>query len=397
MTIGALSAQTAEPQTEPQAVSIAFVETLEGIDALEADWLRLEAVCAAERPVFFQSFAWCRHIAKVRMQYAAGTYKPLVVVWRSGRDVIAILPLAVVASGRIRVAMSLDDPFGQLTCILACPTADVAPMLKQFLETLRKANNADILRLAKVLESSPLYPVVRPLATRETVEHGTVIIDIKAFSTPAEYRASLSKRTRRAQRNSSNRLMASGDMELIEAEDPETCAKIVDHTIIERMEWMELLGKTAPAFRDPAYIPMMKALAHNAPGLNLIAFRMQVGGTPIAQQWGFLHFGRYYAQVSSRSLAHDALGPGRLHLEAVAGHCIKRKIAVMELMSPASNYKLQLGGQVLPITDFELPLTRLGYLWLTVWAGKARPLIKAAYEATPMSFRRKINALAHKG
>lgn len=383
------------PRPDAPKAALTFVRTLEDIATLAVEWQALEAMVGTARPLLFQSHAWIAHVARCRSAVGARDFEPLVAVWRGGDEIVAILPLAVSIEAGCRVAEMLDGVFGQLTCILSRPGVDISPLVRQLVDTLRRERIADVVRFAKVTPASPMFAILPLLARRQTVEHGTVVVDLRQWQTAEDFHAGLSKRTRRAQRNAWNRLRQFGAVELIETEEPSEVDRIIRRSVDQRMDWLAATGKTAPAFRDHAYLPMLHGLARESSGVRLIAFELRAAGEPLAMQWGFLHANRYYAYISSRTLEHDELSPGRLHLEAILAACIKRGIEIVELMSPASPYKLQLAGEIVPIWDYELPLTARGWLWVEVWRGRTRPALKAAYESIPATLRERVNRFVH--
>ncbi len=379
-------------------VELTLVTSLEGLSALEPHWRLLESAAGNTRPVFFQSFAWNRFVAERRREHDGDNFlSPLIAVWSRGGRPIGILPLAIVKAGGCRVAMTLDDPYGQFSCILVDAEENVEALVALLIARLRQDRLVDVLKISKVIPTSPLYAALGTFNMRQLVEHGTAVIDIREFDDAQSYRASLSKRARRAQRNSWNRLNLAGTPETRVIEDRTELADIIHRSIEQRYDWMKALGKTAPAFRDPAYVATLNALAEHAPSdVRLIGFEFALSGEPLALQWGFLHANRYYAYIASRSLEHDELSPGRLHLEAIVADCIGRGVEIVELMSPANQYKLQLGGEIVPITDFEMPLTWRGYALIEVWRRRIRPGIKSGYEALPTALRRRINEVFHR-
>ncbi len=378
---------------------IELVTSLGRMAELEPDWRRLEAAVGSSRPIFFQSFGWNLFVAAMREEHDRGDFaSPLVVVWSRHGVPIAILPLAIVKTSGCRVAITLDDPFGQFSCILCAAGEPVDALIGALIGELRQSGSADVLRIGKVVPTSPLFPALQSFGMHESVEHGSVVVDLRPFDTPEAFRASLSKRARRAQRHSWNRLSQHGTIEVRTVDGRDEVAGIIARSVKQRYEWMVALGKTAPAFRDPAYLPMLLALAERAPpDVQLIGFELRLSGEPLALQWGFLHANRYYAYISSRAADHDELSPGRLHLEAILDACIERGIEVAELMSPAALYKLQLGGEIVPITDFEMALSWRGYAMIELWRRRIRPGFKSGYEALPASWRQRINGMLQAG
>jgi hypothetical protein len=76
--------------------------------------------------------------------------------------------------------------------------------------------------------------------------------------------------------------------------------------------------------------------------------------------------------------------------EAAAGLGVRR----LELMSPASDDKLDWTRSLTAIEDFSLALTPAGRLYLDLWRGGLRQRLKQVYYLMPGSLR---PALAHPG
>ena len=74
---------------------VRLVRDLEGLRALKADWLRLEAEQDAAQAGFFQSYAWVEHVARIRVA-ADPTFGILIAVGAAQGRVHFLWPLALV-------------------------------------------------------------------------------------------------------------------------------------------------------------------------------------------------------------------------------------------------------------------------------------------------------------
>ena len=77
-----------------------------------------------------------------------------------------------------------------------------------------------------------------------------------------------------------------------------------------------------------------------ANGIHLLGFSFASKESALSTQWGFTYLGRYYAYMSGKNSRFDEFSPGRLHLGMVIEACKNRGIDILELMAPASEYKL---------------------------------------------------------
>ncbi|MEI9901844.1 MAG: hypothetical protein WDN31_19010 [Hyphomicrobium sp.] len=55
------------------------------------------------------------------------------------------------------------------------------------------------------------------------------------------------------------------------------------------------------------------------------------------------------------------------------------------------------GGEIVPITDFEMALSWRGYAMIELWRRRIRPGFKSGYEALPASWRQRINGMLQAG
>jgi hypothetical protein len=63
---------------------------------------------------------------------------------------------------------------------------------------------------------------------------------------------------------------------------------------------------------------------------------------------------------------------------------------VFDLLAPADSYKVDWADAVTGVADWALPVSRKGWLYARVYLGLARPAVKAALGAMPMSWRRAL-------
>ena len=160
---------------------------------------------------------------------------------------------------------------------------------------------------------------------------------------------------------------------------------------------MEQLGKSTDAFRDPDFGRFVARFADAADtGIEILAVALRHGGKPIAEQWGFVHKGRYYAYVASWDPAYEEASPGKLIMEEVLRACHARGVEVADFLMPAARYKLTWAEAATPVYDIVLPLTLRGRLTAKLWTGWLRPVAKQAVLALPGSVRARIVKAASK-
>ena len=145
---------------------------------------------------------------------------------------------------------------------------------------------------------------------------------------------------------------------------------------------------SSPAFRHPGH----GDIAAGGRGLDFeksrVAFELFCGARPVAQLWGFIHNRRYYAYMSGFDLELSYLSPGRLHLAKTIEHLFGEPVDHIELLTPASPYKMSWTDNVRELVDIDVDIDTLGRFTSKVWHRGLRPTLKSGYYQLPVSLRR---------
>ena len=262
-----------------------------GLDRLRADWQRLEQAPTDHGAAFFQSFAWCRHVADVRQRRSPDRFKLLVAVVTDGTELIGLWPLSLRLASRMWGLRNLDDPFGQLAGILCRHPDLIGPCVAAVLDRVRQDGTADAVCIANVIEGTPLHRALADVGAKASGTNQTVQVDMRGSPTFADYQPTLNAKSRKNLRNALNRLGRQGEVADVVVEAREQL--VIRQTFDRRLDWMRQRGKSTDAFRDADFRPIVEGLC-DAPGVSLVGFQMHLSGQPICSQWGFIHGGRYY-------------------------------------------------------------------------------------------------------
>jgi CelD/BcsL family acetyltransferase involved in cellulose biosynthesis len=380
-------ATTPEPVRAP-LLSVRFQTDVSGLEDLRDAWIALERAPADHDAPFFQSYAWCAHVAQVRAMSARSDYRLLIATLHDELELVGIWPLSLQKQSGLWIVRSLDDPFGQFAGIL-CRHADwIEVAMRAVVQAVRDQHLADAICLDNIVEGSPLHCALISMGARSGSSNATVRVDMRMAPTFSEYQKTLNAKTRKNLRNAMNRLERHGSVKHRVIDDPTHLAAVASTTFAGRMDWVRLHGKSTGAFRDPDFRQVLET-ASAAPDLQLLGFELHAGNDLVASQWGFVYQGRYYAYMSARDRDHDQFSPGRLHLGRVIEACKARGIDVLELMAPASRYKLMWSDCVTGVHNLWLPLTVRARV---VWGLReiASPMAHAAARLLPSSLKRRL-------
>jgi CelD/BcsL family acetyltransferase involved in cellulose biosynthesis len=356
---------------------------------LKDAWLALEA--QSGDPCVFQSYAWCGHVAETLTRWLGQRYQPLVAVgWHNGQAA-AILPLSRQKRSGVWQLCTLDDPFGQFAGLLAQDDASALAVVGEVLRLVRQQRGADLLRLDRVVAGSRLETALRANGASVRGEIGAPVLDLRPWPDFEALKGSRNKKTMKNLRNATNRLGKAGVNENRFSTDPAGVESIIEATLQRRTAWLNAHGLTSPQFRSPAHQDII--MGGHAWGLERfrVGFELDLDGLPIALQWGFAHNKHYYAYMSATDPASQHLNSGRLHLANVIRQAQREGFEAIEMLTPASDYKMVWTDTIRTVRDYAVPLSRRGSLHDLLWQRTLRPIAKACFYALPKGLRQRAS------
>ena len=348
-------------------------------------WLALEG--ASNQPDFFQSFRWCSYVARIRTHVDPTRYRPLVAIAFAGSKPVALWPLSR-QKGALISLCNLDDPFGQFAGLLSAYQSAADVLVARTLSHVKERGLADLARIERVIKGSPLEGALLAsgISTRPSTE--APYLDLAGCESFSQLKLARNKKTMKNLRNATNRLRREGDLTAVVSAERDDFSRIAKEAFANREAWLIASGRTAPAFRSPAYREIVGgAEAAELDGVRL-GFELRSNGTSIAQQIGYVHRGRYYACLSGMDPSKHEFMPGKIHLGLVIEEVLARGLEGIEFLSPASDYKLTWTKTVRELADATVGLSRIGRLRLYSWDAVARPILKRLFYCLPVTLRR---------
>jgi CelD/BcsL family acetyltransferase involved in cellulose biosynthesis len=94
--------------------------------------------------------------------------------------------------------------------------------------------------------------------------------------------------------------------------------------------------------------------------------------------------------MSGKNPQFDAYSPGRLQLGMVIEACKDCGYDVLELMAPASDYKLTWSERTRRLQVLSLPFTTKGYVVLSVVGDRLIPATRRVLHLLPRAFRKRL-------
>jgi CelD/BcsL family acetyltransferase involved in cellulose biosynthesis len=390
----AAAARSAKPAA-PDRLRVEVASTLAQIEALGPAWTALDA--RMTNPLFFQSFGWCRFVARFhsRPDQAAlqgrRVFTPHVVTLWSGGALQAVWPLQLRRATGSDLLVDLGDPVSQYSGALISPEADASAVAAGLLAAARTIDTADGLLLRKTHVGSPLAIELQRTGFAVGEADEAPFLNLKGFPTFDAFYQSLLAKTRRNVRSRRQKFEAAGKVEHVVCWGGKAVGDAVMAALDLKETWLDHNGLTSSAFADPAFRPMIAALAAGeASGVELVAMVLSLDGVPASIHWGFVSNTRYYLFMTARNQALDAHAPGKLHIDYALKDCYALGLEVYDLLAPADPYKREWSKSADQIRDYAVPFTWRGRLALDLWQRRLRPRAKQAFMRLPVGVRKRL-------
>jgi CelD/BcsL family acetyltransferase involved in cellulose biosynthesis len=270
--------------------------------------------------------------------------------------------------------------------------------LARILKAALTAAPADAVSLLKVRADSKLEAGMSRNAIETATSEGAPFVSLSAWTGFEDYFQSIKPKTRKNMRNARNRLERDGVLEHVVAATPAEKLGIISRTLSGRAERLKDQGLTSRAFATSDFADFCTSLASRPDSdLGLLAMSLRHNGEPIAEQWGLVSGGHYYAYVASRDFGQSDESPGKLHLKEVIETCFARGLSTADLLVPVMPYKLTWAKDVVAVTDYALPVTPKGYLIIALWDRGLRPMLKRLVLGMPKELRAVVMRVIGRG
>lgn len=356
-------------------------------DRLAPLWLELEQ--SAGRDVLFQSLGWIRAIWDFEIARNNSAFRPIIVLTFRDNKLIGGLPMELLDTGMRRVLVPMGYAFSQISNALV--TAGEAPeaIVRQLIETTKSTIACDTLLFTKVRAGSSLYKGLPGDHIKTAEPIGAPVVDLAGYADFAEYFQTIRWKTRKNIRNARNRLEREAPLVHHVIENASEQLPLIERTLSSRGQRLREQGLTSRAFGTRHFQDFCARLVSH-PDLSILGFSLVHGETPLAEQWGFIHAGRYYAYVATRNFSHAEESPGKMHLAEITQAISARGMEACDLGIPVMPYKMTWATHVIDVHDIAVPLTIRGKVIVYFWDVWLRPTLKAMVLRTPAELRAKV-------
>ena len=364
--------------------------TRDEVEALAPRWQALER--ASGGAGLFQSLGWVRAVHEFEAGRNNTSFDPVIAVLEDGQRLVGVLPLERVRTPARTVLMPLGHAFAQISDVLVDAAIDPAEAVAGLIGIATKEVPCDGVILLKVRAGSVLALGMPDTHIRTGEELGAPYVALDQFPDFAAYFSTVRTKTRKNMRNARNRLEREGPVEHLVLTEPSEQRALIERTLDGRADRLKEQGLTSRAFSDGGFVDFCRLLV-GRDDMSLMAFSLTHNGRVLAEQWGFVHGGRYHAFVASRDFSNSDESPGKLHLAEILAACAERGIKGCDLGVPVMPYKLTFATETIALHDYALPVTPRGWLMIQLWDVRLRPGLKRLVLSLPPAWRARLMRL----
>lgn len=373
-------------------VSYALVGSIEGFEALEAEWTELLGRSAQPWQLFLSfnwNWHWCRH-------YAAGPgrrgAKLAIVTGRLDGRLVLILPLALSRVAGLRQLSWMGEPVSQYGDVIAAPEASDGATLDAAFRFAAKATRADFTHFRKVRADAQVAPLLARRATEVTAREEAPFMDLASAPDYDTYESRRPPKRRKNRRRHMRRLEERGSVTFGKSTGGDEAAHLADYAV--RLKRAQLNGKggIAPTLSDPRFAAFFADAAHGRGrpvGCHVMSLRS--GGEIAAMQIILDEGPRRFLHVAVFAGKFEKCGVGGLLLEQAMIDCFKSGIGVFDMLAPKHEYKMDFADGTVVVEDHAIGLSATGRAYVRGVLGM-RASVKRAIERLPAPARRAVGS-----
>lgn len=370
-----------------------IVATRADFEALEPEWDTLAAQSAMAGQTFL-SFNWHWHWVNHYFEPARDRFA--ILVGRRQGKAVTIWPLVLRRKLGLAFVSFMGVPVSQYGGVLADrknPQLD-ADLAAGF-DLIRRTLGADVLRLSKVRDDSPIAPLLARLGTARENAQTAPYIALAGHADFASLDQTYASKGRKNRRRKRRRLDEAGLVTFRHVQGTEAIAAAVRLAVARKRDWLAACGILTSAVYEPSFEAFfIDAAAHPVRKAGVDVFEMLLDGAPMSTLVTVGDGVSRALHLSSYDPAAEHLSPGMLSFEPLLADSIGARLKAFDFMAPAAPYKLDWATGTTGIADYVVPMGAFGHAYHTAYLKTLRPRLKAIAQHGPMPVRRLVGSVA---
>jgi CelD/BcsL family acetyltransferase involved in cellulose biosynthesis len=271
---------------------------------------------------------------------------------------------------------------------------DAQALLRRAWRFLADETRPDVVRLRKVREDAVIAPLLKEIGAIGSVRLEAPYLDIASAPDFATYEQRYSPRSRRNRRRLERRLAERGELNFARHQGGKEARRLVEVAIEQKRAWLKDRGLVSPALsNDRAKAFFADVAEGSVRPVNCYVAALTSAGEPAAIEVTFKCKERTVMHIIVFNLKYEKAGAGVLVLEKCIEQICGNGTRTFDLLAPADSYKTDWADGTVGVEDWSVPLSLKGRAYAHLYLGLARPAIKAALGAMPVSARRFVSGL----
>ncbi len=377
-------------QTRDNQNTIKILHTVQDMAQFEKQWRDLEDRVAKSTNVF-QSFDWCMNWAQT-CTIDNDCYHIYVVTISRDDQCQLIWPMMTACSGPFHILNWLSEPFSQYGDVLAIADENLDTNLQLAWQKIQAHPFADSIRMRHVRDDATIAPFLKANARYDGQVDHAPFLEIDKFPTEEAYEARYNKNQRRRRKRIHKNLEQFGAISFTSSHDGDSFCRTLGLAIREKRKWLSRRGLySKPVMGDELQV-FFSDLAKNAKTLTPIASQLNAGDREISFEIALRYKGRHLGYITAHDTTLTDASPARLHMDFSQRAAINDGMATFDLMVPADPHKKTWSSNSIQTCDYSFHLNTRGAVYTAFYLKTLRPILRAVYLKSPVSFRRRITS-----
>lgn len=314
----------------------------------------------------------------------------VVTIRRNGRLVL-VWPLILQRRFGLRILSWLGEPFAQYADIVVDPHEAALPTMRAAWRHVHATLAPDIVCLRRVRRDATLHPLLDEIGATSCNPQEAPFVVLGPAAGSSGFEARQSGKARKNRRRLLRRLEECGKVEVKCLAGSDEAQRLAHEALAAKRDWVERRGLLAPAIAHPRFAGLMHTVVGpGAAATGCSLFALTVDGRTAAVAVGFRCKDRLMLHLITHAPEVEKFGAGVLNLEHVMRAAERDGIAMVDLLPPTAEYKMQWADGIMPVADYALALTAAGRIYKVLAEEVARPLVKSVFTALPVALRQRL-------
>ncbi len=378
------------------------------IEEISKEWRELEQKCG-EPYIYFQSFdwclEWCKEFSNPHVQNKSVPLPAIKVyaLHRNG-DLVMVWPMMATKSATgLTIQTFLTEPHGQYGNIICDRKLIPASIGKRIWQHIKNNSDADAIVIDQYPQSSFLREMVESHGICECSERHSSVLDLTAFQTWDEYRASLSRRMRKQRNQRRNKITKLGNLGVeTHYGGSDRYRELVAIALVWKKVWLDKTGRRAEVLSDEstkAFFSNLKGSKETgvSPPSGAVLNVLTLDHKPIGIEIGFCLDEHYYCYLGAFDWELKNYSPGKIQMEETQIWAKEKGFKKFDFLGEPADYKTSWTNSTCSLESRSVAITMRGFLYCVLWKVYLRPVTRYVFNKLKVENRTKLLALFGKG